>query len=190
ELHDELGALLTAAKLDLARLKSRIGTSGPEVKERLQHLGATLNQVIALKRRIIEDLRPSALANLGLATALEILAREFSERAGLAVHAQVDEVHLSDAAQLAVYRLVQESLTNIGKYALAHQVGVRVQQQGAQVTVRVHDDGVGFDPTTLGHGGHGLAGMRQRIEALGGQWQVQSAPGQGTTVHAWLPASG
>jgi signal transduction histidine kinase len=83
ELHDELGALLTAAKLDLARLKSRIGTSGPEVQERLQHLGATLNQVIALKRRIIEDLRPSALANLGLATALEILAREFSERAGL-----------------------------------------------------------------------------------------------------------
>lgn len=189
EMHDELGALLTAAKLDLARLKSRIGTASPEVQERLQHLGATLNQVIALKRRIIEDLRPSALANLGLATALEILAREFSERAGLAVHAQVDEVHLGDAAQLAVYRLVQESLTNIGKYAQARQVSVRVQQQGPQVTVRVHDDGVGFDPTTLGHGGHGLAGMRQRIEAMGGQWQVQSAPGQGTTVHASLPAA-
>ena len=190
ELHDELGALLTAAKLDLARLKSRIGTSGPEVQERLQHLGATLNQVIALKRRIIEDLRPSALANLGLATALEILAREFSERAGLSVQAQVDEVRLNDAAQLAVYRLVQESLTNIGKYAQARQVHVRVQPQGAQVVVTVHDDGIGFEPATLGHGGHGLAGMRQRIEALGGQWQVQSTPGQGTTVHAWLPTSG
>ena len=190
ELHDELGALLTAAKLDLARLKSRIGTSGPEVQERLQHLGATLNQVIALKRRIIEDLRPSALANLGLATALEILAREFSERAGLSVQAQVDEVRLNDAAQLAVYRLVQESLTNIGKYAQARQVNVRVQPQGAQVVVTVHDDGIGFEPATLGHGGHGLAGMRQRIEALGGQWQVQSTAGQGTTVHAWLPTSG
>ena len=65
-----------------------------------------------------------------------------------------------------------------------------MQPQGAQVVVTVHDDGIGFEPATLGHGGHGLAGMRQRIEALGGQWQVQSTPGQGTTVHAWLPPSG
>jgi hypothetical protein len=82
ELHDELGALLTAAKLDVARLKSRLGDQPPEVGQRLQHLTETLNSGIALKRRIIEDLRPSSLSNLGLTASLEILAREFSERSG------------------------------------------------------------------------------------------------------------
>ncbi|HSV45064.1 MAG TPA: CHASE3 domain-containing protein, partial [Ramlibacter sp.] len=85
ELHDELGALLTAAKLDVARLKSRLGLPTPEVDQRLRHLTDTLNSGIALKRRIIEDLRPSSLSNLGLTASLEILAREFSEHSGLEV---------------------------------------------------------------------------------------------------------
>jgi len=78
ELHDELGSLLTAAKLDVARLKSRLGDQAPEALQRLQHLTETLNRGIALKRRIVEDLRPSSLSNLGLLPSLEILTREFS----------------------------------------------------------------------------------------------------------------
>ena len=85
ELHDELGALLTAAKLDVARLKSKIDTTPPEVAERLKHLTDTLNSGIALKRRIIEDLRPSSLSNLGLTAAIEILTREYAERSGTEV---------------------------------------------------------------------------------------------------------
>jgi hypothetical protein len=127
ELHDELGALLTAAKLDVARLKSRLGDQPSEVGQRLQHLTETLNSGIALKRRIIEDLRPSSLSNLGLTASLEILAREFSERSGIEVATALEPVELDESNQLTVYRLVQESLTNIGKYAEARhaEVGVR-----------------------------------------------------------------
>lgn len=189
ELHDELGALLTAAKLDLARLKSRIGTSGPEVQERLQHLGATLNQVIALKRRIIEDLRPSALANLGLATALEILAREFSDRVGIDVQTSLETVDLPEVTQLTVYRMVQESLTNIGKYAQAQKVLVKVHQYPVHVAVEIHDDGAGFDPTAIPRTSHGLAGMRQRVEAAGGRLTVTSRAGHGTQISAILPTA-
>ncbi len=116
ELHDELGALLTAAKLDVARLKSRLGTSAAaDAVERLAHLNETLNGGIALKRRIIEDLRPSSLSNLGLVAALEILLREFAARSDIEVVEDLEPVELEAAAQLTVYRLVQEALTNIVK---------------------------------------------------------------------------
>lgn len=187
ELHDELGSLLTAAKLDVARLKSRIGTQAPEVAERLRHLSETLNSVIALKRRIVEDLRPSSLANLGLTAAIEILAREFSERAGIDVQTGLETVDLPEATQLTVYRMVQESLTNIGKYANARQVLVTVHRHPDHVAVQIRDDGAGFDTGATGLTGHGLAGMRQRVEAAGGRLSVQSRPGEGTVVSASLP---
>ena len=187
ELHDELGALLTAAKLDVARLKSRLDTQAPAVLERLRHLSETLNGVIALKRRIIEDLRPSSLSNLGLTAALEILTREFAERAGLEVQTNLETVELSDATQLTVYRMVQESLTNIGKYAHAHKVLVTVHNHPQHVAVQIRDDGQGFDLSGIGRTSHGLAGMRQRVEAAGGRLTVSSTPGEGTLVSAILP---
>ena len=145
ELHDELGALLTAAKLDVARLKSRLGPSGPEVAQRLQHLTETLNSGIALKRRIIEDLRPSALANLGLTASLEILAREFSERCGIEAATSLEPVELDESGQLTIYRVVQESLTNVSKYAEAAQVEISVRDYSNHVEVEIRDDGKGFD---------------------------------------------
>jgi signal transduction histidine kinase len=187
ELHDELGALLTAAKLDVARLKSRIGPQSPEANERLQHLTETLNSGIALKRRIIEDLRPSSLANLGLTAALEILAREFSERSGLEVNCLVDATELDESAQLTVYRTVQESLTNVGKYAEATRIDVALHDFPNHVELEIRDNGQGFDPRTVRPSTHGLAGMRHRVEAAGGRLNVQSRPGQGTRIFASLP---
>lgn len=187
ELHDELGALLTAAKLDVARLKSRVGDV-PEVTTRLQHLTELLNNGIALKRRIIEDLRPSSLANLGLVASLEILAREFGERSGVDVQTTLEPVTLGDADQLTVYRLVQESLTNVGKYAHATEVGIALKNYGTHVTAEVHDNGQGFSPAAVRPGTHGLAGMRHRVEATGGKLSIVSAPGQGTRVIATVPA--
>jgi signal transduction histidine kinase len=188
ELHDELGALLTAAKLDVARLKSRLGPQlSPEVSQRLQHLTDSLNSVIALKRRIIEDLRPSSLANLGLTASLEILAREFSERSGIEVATGVEPVELDESRQLTVYRLVQESLTNVGKYAQAKQVDISVRNYGNHVEVDIKDDGMGFDVSQARPSTHGLAGMRHRVEASGGHLTVVSAPGKGTRISAVLP---
>jgi signal transduction histidine kinase len=188
ELHDELGALLTAAKLDVARLKSRLGAQvSPEVSQRLQHLTDSLNSGIALKRRIIEDLRPSSLANLGLTASLEILAREFSERSGVEVAAGVEPVDLDESRQLTVYRLVQESLTNVGKYAEARQVDISVRNYGNHVEVDIKDDGKGFDVSQARPSTHGIAGMRHRVEASGGHLTVVSAPGKGTRISAVLP---
>jgi len=188
ELHDELGALLTAAKLDVARLKSRLGPDGSEVVQRLQHLTETLNSGIALKRRIIEDLRPSSLSNLGLTASLEILAREFSERSGVDIATNLQPVELDGAHQLTVYRLVQEALTNMARYAQARHAEVAVHASGGQVQVAVKDDGKGFEPMHAGAATHGLAGMRHRVEAAGGRLTVESEPGKGTRVVAVLPA--
>jgi len=187
ELHDELGALLTAAKLDVARLKSRLGGQAPEIGERLQHLTETLNSGIALKRRIIEDLRPSSLSNLGLKASLEILAREFSERSGVEVTTSLEPVELDEASQLTVYRLVQESLTNVAKYAQARQAEVTLRNYGGHVEIDVRDDGKGFDVGQSRPSTHGLAGMRHRVEAAGGRLSVVSSPGRGTRVAAVLP---
>ena len=187
ELHDELGALLTAAKLDVARLKSRLGEQPPEVVQRLQHLIDSLNSGIALKRRIIEDLRPSSLANLGLTAALEILAREFSERSGVEVACNLEAVDLDEERQLTVYRTVQESLTNVGKYAEARQVDISLRAYPNHVEVEVRDDGRGFDVKALPPSTHGLAGMRHRVEAAGGRLVLRSRPGRGTDILATLP---
>jgi len=189
DLHDELGALLTSAKLDAARIRSRLGGTAPEAQERLAHLVETLNSGIALKRRIIEDLRPSALDNLGLVATLEILTREFAEQSGLAVHTQLAPVPLEPDAELVVYRLVQEAITNISKYARARQVWVQLSSQDERVDVVVRDDGVGFDTAVQPKSAHGLLGMRYRVEAEGGTLAVVSAPTQGTQIRVCLPAS-
>ncbi len=190
DLHDELGALLTSAKLDAARIKSRLGGSAPEAQERLAHLVGTLNSSIALGRRIIEDLRPSTLANLGLVAALEILAREITEQSGIEVQSSLAPVSLSASAELVVYRLVQEAVTNLSKHARASQVWLSLATDSDRVVLSVRDDGVGFDTTTPPTSAYGLLGMRFRVEAERGSLSVISAPGQGTTVQVTLPQSG
>jgi len=188
-LHDELGALLTSAKLDAARIRSRLAGTAPEALERLAHLVQTLNASIALGRSIIEDLRPSTLGNLGLAATLEILAREFAERSGVEVECALEPVALDATAELVVYRLVQEAITNISKYAKARHVWLTMAPRDGRVEVSVRDDGVGFDTAVPPRSAYGLVGMRFRIEAEGGRLSVVSAPGQGTQLTVTLPAS-
>lgn len=189
ELHDELGALLTAAKLDVARLKARLMPTMPDAVDRLQHLTNTLNNGIALKRRIVEDLRPSSLSHLGLIPSLEILSREFAERSGLSIATDLESVELNGSSQLTVYRLVQESLTNIGKYAQASQIDISLHNFENYITVDVKDNGQGFKVENVSMTSHGLSGMRHRVEAAGGKLTVMSQPQEGTRISAVLPKS-
>ena len=186
-LHDELGSLLTSAKLDAARIKSRIAGSAPEALELLAHLVSTLNSGIALGRSIIEDLRPSALGNLGLVAALDILAREFAEQSDVQVHCDLTPVTLAPHAELTVYRLVQEAITNIAKYAQARQVWIRLAAKDGMVVVTVRDDGIGFDADGKRSSVYGLIGMRYRVEAIGGTLELVSRPGKGATIGARIP---
>lgn len=185
ELHDELGGLLTAAKFDLVRLRN---AREPEQQaERLQQIGRRLDDVVAIKRRIIEDLRPSSLQHLGLRKALELLCSEVSERLGTPVLTRLDNVELRDDAELTVFRLVQEALTNVQKYARADHVGVMLVSTADQITVSIEDNGAGFDVLASRVARHGLAGMRHRVESFGGRLELDSAPGRGTRVTASLP---
>lgn len=187
ELHDELGGLLTSAKLDVARVRKRLDLSVPEVAERITHLAQALDAGIALKRRIIEDLRPSSLDNLGLQRALQIHCEEFAQRSELQMKAQIGDVKLDDERALAAFRLVQEALTNILKYAKATEVQVGLRRIGSMAEVTVVDNGIGFDAARSSSSGHGLAGMAFRVRSCGGELKVHSSPGQGTRITATLP---
>lgn len=187
ELHDELGALMTAAKFDVARMRGRLPEDATALHQRLAHLKDTLNDAIALKRRIMEDLYPSALHNLGLVPALDFLTREFAERSGLTLNADLQPVSLDEESQLTIYRLVQEALTNIAKHAHATTVDVTVREDADAVCVRVQDDGRGFDADHKPRGAHGLAGMRHRLHSCGGQLQIDARPGRGTHITARIP---
>ncbi|MCV2360602.1 CHASE3 domain-containing protein [Paucibacter sp. TC2R-5] len=196
DLHDELGALLTSAKLDAARIKSRLSqtaTAVPgapgvsEALERLTHLVGTLNASIALGRTIIEDLRPSTLSNLGLVPTLEILVNDFTEATGVQAHCDLQPVALASSTEIVVYRVMQEAITNISKYAQASQLWVSMKQDAGWVTVSLRDDGIGFDADETPRTAYGLLGMRVRIEAEGGRLTVISQPGQGTSIQLQLP---
>ena len=183
-LHDDLGALLTSAKLDVARIKTRMAKSAPESLDLLAHLVTTLNACVALGRNIIENLRPSALENLGLTATLEILTSEFSKTSGIETHCELEPVLLSASAELMVYRVVQEALTNVSRYAKASKVTVRLRAQGNEVQLGVSDNGSGFDTLAKPPSAYGLRGMRFRVEAEGGALSVISSPGHGTQIVA------
>jgi signal transduction histidine kinase len=187
ELHDELGALLTAAKLDVARLRSRLSPLSPEVSERINHLNQSLNAGIALKREIIEGLRPSSLLNLGLLPTLEILARETAATSGIAIETKLEAVALESPVELTAYRFVQEALTNVMKYARAKNVVIALQAFEDYAELSITDDGVGFDMTKVKPFSYGLTGMRQRVEASGGRMEIKTELGNGTAMTASLP---
>ncbi len=187
ELHDELGGLFTAVKLDFARLR-RMPDMPEQANERMLAIQSRLNEGIALKRRIIEHLRPSALDQLGLLPALEILCNDMAEVIGVPVQADLETVAVKKNAELTLYRVAQEALTNIGKYAHCSRVQLTLKQVGPWTQLTVRDNGRGFLLAEVGHGHHGLLGMRVRLESHGGRLVVESAPGRGTTLSAEVPA--
>lgn len=187
ELHDEMGGLLTAMKLELARLR-RVPALPPAALERADGIEQRLNEGIAVKRRIVEHLRPTALDQLGLLASLEMLCSEAAGDLGIPVEAALDTVVLETDAELTAYRLVQEALTNVRKYARARRVRVALTPVGDRVRVEVQDDGQGFDADAVPPGHHGLLGMRVRVESHAGELTVTSAPGRGTRIVALLPA--
>jgi signal transduction histidine kinase len=186
ELHDEMGGLFTAMKLEFARLR-RVNGLPTMALERLQSIEARLNDGIALKRRIIEHLRPSSLDQLGLRAALQLLCDDIAHEGGFVVETALEDAPLCKDSELTLFRLVQESLTNIVKYARARQVWVRLDARAGHARLEVEDDGVGFDPSLPRPGHHGLTGMHMRVESHHGKLVIDSRPGQGTRIRADLP---
>jgi signal transduction histidine kinase len=188
ELHDELGQHLSAIRLELSFVRLRWGTDNPELRGKVQSIQDSIDGVIGLVRDLVARLRPVVL-DLGIASALEWLICEFRTSSEVTCNLQIDEemADLDPGQTSTVFRLVQESLTNIGRHAQASNVQVSLQRQSVAYVLTVADDGRGFDPTKIPIKSLGIQGMRERAEMLGGRLDVRSRPSEGTTIIVTFP---
>jgi signal transduction histidine kinase len=184
ELHDETGQALTSILLGLGAIEERVGAE--PVAELRELVVATLQDV----RRLAVELRPRLLDDFGLVPALERLLETFGEQTGIAVEFESGAVgaeRLPNEVETALYRIVQESLTNIVKHARASRVSVVLARKPESMVVVIEDDGAGFDPERAREEGFGLTGMRERMALLDGRLEIESAEGSGTTLVAEVP---
>jgi signal transduction histidine kinase len=188
ELHDELGGLITAAKMDLAWLSARLtGSLDAECSEKLDTVMQILNQAMMLKRRVVENLRPSLLDHFGLAVALRSHFEEHCLRAGIECVATLpeDALELDPVAQLTLFRVAQEALANILVRGGARHIEVVIEPEGGGYVLLVGDDGPGMD-TDLARS---MPSVRHRMAAAGGIVEAEARPDQGNRIRAFVPRS-
>lgn len=192
-LHDELGGLLTAAKMDLSWLQTRLAAepalAEPAVQQRLQQLGAVLDEAMDVKRRVVEDLRPSLLDHFGLATALRAYLETVSAKSGLACDIEIaEEEPVPKELAIALFRVVQEALTNIVRHAAAHHVRLRLASNERAYLLALSDDGAGIDLESPAFAWpRGLASIRHRVWALGGELTLRGTPPHGSILEVEVP---
>jgi signal transduction histidine kinase len=189
EIHDDLGQALTALKMDVIGLVEK-SPPAPELAPMIDRIGLTLENAVTAVQRISSELRPSILDDLGLFAAIEYEAQTFEERTGIECELSIPETPpaVEKAAATAIYRMVQEALTNVARHSNASRVELRVRERGEELLLEIRDDGRGItaeelaDPASLG-----LAGIRERAEILGGTARIEGVPGRGTIVSVRLP---
>ncbi len=193
QLHDELGGALVGAKMDLAWLRRRIGSTDPEVISRWERLERALETGIAFKRRVVEQLRPTLLDNLGFYAAARWLVEESCAAAGLKaeLNLPLPEPQLNQDVGIALFRILQQSLRNVTQHASATLVTISVIMDPENVLrMVVKDDGVGMSAERLRTlGSRGLGSMRHRMRAIGGDFQIHAAAGKGTEITVMAPLS-
>lgn len=191
EVHDELGQVLTALRMDVSLLLIRHGGESAELGERSESMKRLIDRAIQCVRDVATNLRPYAL-NLGIVSALEWLAEDFTKRTGVTCRFhRIDQgIRLNGEREIAIFRIAQESLTNVARYANATQVQLSLAEDRDGICVVVEDNGNGFDPDAPPRGkSFGLLGIRERALMLGGRLEIQSAPGKGTLVRVHIPQS-
>ncbi|WP_035060854.1 CHASE3 domain-containing protein [Andreprevotia chitinilytica] len=190
ELHDELGSILTATKMDVSWVQREIRNSHPEVSEKLKRTLINLDQGIQFKRRIVQELHPSLLASFGLVASIRSLAEEAAQRCGWALTLTLpdDDVQVNDLLALITYRIVQETLNNAAKYAKASKLSISLLIDHEHLKLEIEDNGVGVDLDALPANTHGLQGIRYRVNAIGGKINFTSRPGEGLFTLALLPS--
>jgi signal transduction histidine kinase len=190
ELHDELGGLLIAARMDVSWVEERLPSEDPEVQAHFRRIHEALQAGVDVKRRVVENLRPSLLDNLGLFPALRWQVGDSCGRAGLKCieHYPSEELLLTPEASITVFRIVQEAVTNILKHAQAQTVEISIERRAPWLLIHIRDDGVGLPLERLrAVRSHGLSAMRHRAAGLGGQWQMRKPVTGGTEIEVRLP---
>jgi signal transduction histidine kinase len=190
QLHDEIGGLLVAARLNVAWLEERLPSQDPKVMEHFKRLHDSLRHGVEVKRRIVEDLRPTLLDNIGLYSALRWQMSKACESAKLnyTEHYPEEELPLIPEAAIAVYRVVEEAISNVIKHASARNAHLAVQETSDMLRVSLQDDGIGMTPLQReGVGTFGIAAMIFRATRLGGRLQWLEAPERGTELVIEFP---
>nr|WP_288358742.1 sensor histidine kinase [uncultured Pseudomonas sp.] len=190
EVHDELGQVLTVLKLETSMCELGFADLDPGLRERLDNMKKLIANLFQLVRDVATALRPPIL-DAGIASAIEWQARRFEARTQIPCLVEVPEhvPPLSDAKATGLFRILQESLTNVMRHAQAHTVTVRLELQGDSLCLSISDDGRGFDPAIVRADSFGLVGMRERVLMLGGQLNLDSRPGEGTLLRVRVPLS-
>lgn len=192
ELHDELGQILTGLKMELSRVRRVLPGNGPQAggEQALVEMSEQIDRAIDSVRRISSELRPPVLDRLGLAAALDWLARDCEAKAGLAILLNVSNIEepIHGLVSTAVFRIVQEALTNVVRHAGASLVTVELAGEEKVLSLTIHDDGKGIDPAAAeGPRSLGILGMRERVRLLGGSFRLEGKPGGGTTILVQVP---
>ncbi|MCO8164626.1 transporter substrate-binding domain-containing protein [Pseudomonas sp. 21LCFQ010] len=188
EVHDELGQMLTVLKLETSMCELAYADLDPGLGERLNSMKRLIAQLFQLVRDVATALRPPIL-DAGIASAIEWQARRFEERTQIPCLVQVPDnlPALSDARAVGLFRILQEALTNVMRHAAAHSVQISLTLADNLLCLSIADDGKGFDPQTERPASFGLVGMRERVLMLGGSLELDSEPGEGTTLHIYIP---
>jgi signal transduction histidine kinase len=190
EIHDELGQVLTGLKMKLTKIALDFGSAAPTLRHRLHDTAALVDETIAHVRRIATELRPGVLDVTGLQGAIEWLTQEFSSRVAIpcTVTLTPDELPVSSAITVALFRVCQEALTNVARHAGAKQVEIVLERAGGALVLTVRDNGRGIAASELaGPGALGILGMRERVHFLGGSVAISGDPKQGTTLTVEIP---
>ena len=190
EMHDELGQLLTGFKMDVSWLHKKLGaTTDPVVKEKLEEMMQVVNDAARFVRKLASELRPSILDDLGLIAALDWHSQEFKRRSNIEVEFRtaLEELETSKEVATGLFRMYQESLTNVARHANARRVTAELEQIDGKIQLTITDDGDGFDTHAGERKTLGLLGMHERATMLKGQFRIYSAPGKGTTVLIIVP---
>lgn len=189
DIHDVLGQILTALKMDTAWLGSRVPDAIPALHAKLVAMAALIDDAVATVRRIATDLRPGILDDLGLAAAVEWQVQQFRQPGiRCAVHTRVAHDALDPLVSTAMFRILQESLTNVARHSRASHATVTLELRGADLVLEVRDDGVGIAPEAASTARSiGLTGMRERAQLVGGDFSISGAGGRGTTVLVRIP---
>lgn len=191
ELHDELGQTLTALKMELGWLKERLPAEPTMLRTRVERLVQIVDQSVSDLQRIASDLHPMILDELGLASAIQWLTQNFSERCPLSIELSLDrtDVTYSKDVSTAAFRIVQEALTNIVRHSGASSAGIVARHSVDELQLEISDNGRGMDVTRSKREQLGLIGMSERAHMIGGSMEIESVPGRGTRILVRLPLS-
>ena len=189
ELHDELGSIFTATKMDMAWVMKKLKDIAPDVIDKLKKTSRYIDQGISYQRHIVQELHPAMLSTFGFWPALKSLVDDAAERNQwqLTLELPDQNTKLNETISLVAYRIVQETLNNANKYAKATEISVYMMTDEKYLKVEIEDNGVGVDMNALNGNTHGLSGMRHRVMAIGGHFEILSQPGEGVLTRALIP---